>query len=386
MRRIAALLLTLCALTWASTPVAQASASLEPATSQVVLHVQPGDGYRPIIEFIRSATRTLDFTIYQFNDGRIASELKAAKRRGVDVRVIFTWQVFPAGSNLWDPFSPNYNTNMPTFNALQKAGIDVRLSPFFYTYSHEKTMIADGRTSNGRALIMDFNSQPSYLIPTQGLLGTRGFAVTTSNIADVHEIQEVFDADWEKRAPREFTSPRLVWSPNGVGYLPKSQGKERIFSLIDSSTTSLDLYVLLLDYLPFQDKLIAAEKRGVDVRIITNTNPKPMSFGQLEQLVAAGVEFRFDPTYAGGPVFIHSKAIIRDAGTRNAMAFVGSQNSGDNVSTNSERELGILLGKASQVDRMNRIFNEDWAVGSPLTYVDGSLVDPFWITYPSPSS
>lgn len=385
MRRIAAVVVSLCALTWPSALPAQASTSLEPATSQVVLHVQPGDGYRPIIEFMRSARETLDFTIYQFNDGRIARELKAARRRGVDVRVIFTWQVFPAGSNLWDPFSSNYNTNMPTFHALQKAGIDVRLSPFFYTYSHEKTMIADGRTSDGRALIMDFNSQPSYLIPTPGLLGTRGFAVTTSNITDVREIQEVFDADWEKRAPREFTSPRLVWSPNGVGYLPKSQGKERIFSLIDSSTTSLDLYVLLLDYLPFQDRLIAAEKRGVDVRIITNTNPSPMSFEQLRQLVAAGVEFRFDPTYAGGPVFIHSKAIIRDAGTRNAMAFVGSQNSGDNVSTNSERELGILLGKASQVDRMNRVFNEDWAVGSPLTYKDGWLVDPFWITYPSPT-
>lgn len=386
MRRLTTFLVALCALIWALAPTAQASPSLEPATSQVELHVQPSDGYRPIIEFIRSARQTLDFTIYQFNDGRIARELKAAKRRGVDVRVMFTWQVFPAGSNLWDPFSPNYNTNMPTFNALQKAGIDVRLSPFFYTYSHEKTMIADGRSSNGRALIMDFNAQPSYLTPTPGLLGTRGFAVTTSNIGDVREIQEVFDADWERRPPRAFTSPRLVWSPNGVGYLPRSPGKDRIFSLIDGATRSLDLYVLLLDYLPFQDRLIAAEKRGVDVRIITNTNPKPMSFEQLRQLVTAGVEFRFDPTYAGGPVFIHSKAIIRDAGTRNAMAFVGSQNSGDNVSMNSERELGILLGKDTQVDRMNRIFDEDWAVGSPLTYDDESLVDPFWITYPSPIS
>jgi phosphatidylserine/phosphatidylglycerophosphate/cardiolipin synthase-like enzyme len=386
MRKFFLSCLVLGSLSLTLSPSAQASPDLEPATSQVVLHVQPGDGYRPIIDFIRSARKTLDFTIYQFNDGRIARELKAAQRRGVDVRVIFTWQVFPAGSNLWDPFSSNYNTNMPTFNSLQKAGIDVRLSPFTYTYSHEKTMIADGGMSEGRALIMDFNSQPSYLIPTPGLLGTRGFAVTTSNIADVREIQEVFDADWERRPPRAFISPRLVWSPNGVGYLPKSQGKDRIFALIDKSTKSLDLYVLLLDYLPFQDRLIAAEKRGVDVRIITNTNPKPMSFDQLSQLVAAGVEFRFDPTYAGGPVFIHSKAIIRDAGTRNAMAFVGSQNSGDNVSMNSERELGILLGKDTQVDRMNRIFDEDWAVGSPITYEDESLVDPFWITYPSPSS
>lgn len=357
--------------------VAHASPSLEPAKSQVTLHVEPADGYGPIIDFIRAAKSTLDFTIYQFNDEVIARELRAAHRRGVDVRVIFTWQVFPAGSNLWNANSENYNTNMPTFTALQKAGIRVRLSPFFYTYSHEKTMIADGRTGRGRALIMDFNAQPSYLTPTPGLFGTRGFAVTTTNQDDVREIQDVFNADWERRLPTAFQSPRLVWSPNGIGYTPTSEGKERIFALIDGARSTLDLYVLLLDYLPLQDRLIAAERRGVDVRIVTNTDPAPMQFEQLQALAAAGVEFRFNPVYPQGPVFIHSKAIIRDSGTQNAMAFVGSQNSGDNVSMNSERELGILLGRDREISRMSAVFNDDWARSTPLTYKGDQPEDPF---------
>ena len=356
----------------------QAGETLRPAVTDITLHVQPADGYRPIIEFIRSAKQTLDYNIYQFNDGVIARELKAAKRRGVDVRVMFTWQVFPAGSNLWNSSSENYNTNMPTFNALKRAGISVRLSPFFYTYSHEKTMIADGRTSSGRALIMDFNAQPSYVVPTQGLLGTRGFAITTSNQDDVREIQRVFDADWNRRIPSALTSPRLVWSPSGVGYQPTTYGKDRIFALIDGATRSLDVYALLLDYLPFQDRLMAAAKRGVDVRIITNTDPAPMTFGQVMQLSGSGVQLGFDPTYPGGPIFVHSKAIIRDSGTKNAMAFVGSQNPGDNVSTNSERELGILIGKASIIDRMQRVFNQDWQHITPLAFTDGQPVDPFW--------
>lgn len=362
---------------------ARAEEQLAPATSRISLHVEPADSYQPLVDFIRSARHTLDYTIYQFNDGRIARELKAAHRRGVDVRVIFTWQVFPAGSNLWNPGSENYNTNMPTFNALQKAGIDVRLSPFAYTYSHQKSMVADGRTGSGRAFIMDFNTQPSYLTPTQGLLGTRGFAITTSNQTDVREIQAFFDADWEKREPPQPTSPRLVWSPNGVGYEPRTDGKERIFALIDGARERLDLYVLLLDYLPFQDRLIAAERRGVQVRIITNTDPPAMTFDQVEQLVAAGVEFGFDPTYPGGPIFIHSKAIIRDAGTGNAMAFVGSQNPGDNVSTNSERELGILVGKDAIIDRMGRVFERDWQRAAPLEYQEGQLQDPYWTRWSS---
>ena len=368
-----------------TSPGAQASPELQPATSAVTLHVEPNDGYAPIVAFIGSAKKTLDFNIYQFNDAVIAQELKDAKRRGVDVRVIFTWQVFPAGSNLWDSTSSTFNTNMPTFNDLQKAGIKVRLSPYFYPYSHEKTMIADGRTGSGRALIMDFNAQPGYLVATPGLLGCRGFAVTTSNQADVREIQGVFDADWQRRIPTTLQSPRLVWSPNGVGYTPVSKGKERIFALMDGATKTLDLYVLLLDYLPFQDRIIAAERRGVDVRIITNTNPRPMAFQQLQTLVAAGVEFRFNPSYDGNGIFIHSKAIIRDAGTANGMAFVGSQNSGDNISMNAERELGILLGRPKEIDRMHRTFQDDWEHGSSLTYTDGKLNDPFWINYAAQS-
>ena len=338
-------------------------AGAQPATDQITLHVQPGAGYRPITQFIRSAKETLDYNIYQFNDRTIENELIAAQKRGVKVRVMFTWQVFAAGSNQWNPSSPNYNTNMPTYYRLKNAGVGVRLSPFIYTYSHEKTMVADGDTGAGRALIMDFNAQPSYIVPTPGLLGTRGFAITTSNQFDVREIQQVFNADWARVTPppSAYASPRLVWSPSGAGYQPPSDGKERIFAVIDGAKKSVDVYALLLDYLPFQKKLIAAAKRGVEVRIITNTDPEPMTYRQVIELSNAGVALGFDPTYEGGQVFVHSKAIIRDAGTPNAVAFVGSQNPGDNVSTNSERELGVLIGKAGVIDRMHEVFESDWA-------------------------
>ena len=361
-----------------SPALAAPTSPLDAASSEVTLHVQPADGYRPIVDFIRSAEHSLDFFIYQFNDARIARELRAAHARGVDVRVMFTWQVFPAGSNLWDPTSPNFNTNMPTFNALKRAGISVKLSPFTYTYSHAKTMIADGDWSSGRALIMDFNAQPSYLVPTQGQIGTRGFAITTSNPADVQEIQRVFDADWDRRTPPAYASPRLIWSPNGDGYRPVSAGKQRIFTLIDTARTSLDVYALLLDYLPFQDRLIAAARRGVTVRIITNTEPAAMTFAQVQALHSAGVQIAFDPTYPGGSLFIHSKAIIRDAGTAHAMAFVGSENPGDSVSMNSERELGILVDRPSITQRMRGAFDLDWSRARPLEVIDGVVKDPYW--------
>jgi hypothetical protein len=96
----------------------------------VQLHGEPADGHAPIIETISFVRKTLDFWIYEFNDGRIARELRAAEARGVHVRVTFSWQLFPASSNLWNTQSPNYNASMPTFRALRRAGIEVKLSPF----------------------------------------------------------------------------------------------------------------------------------------------------------------------------------------------------------------------------------------------------------------
>ena len=49
-------------------PSAQAETSLQPAVTDITLHVQPADGYRPIIDFIRSAKVSLDYNIYQFNN------------------------------------------------------------------------------------------------------------------------------------------------------------------------------------------------------------------------------------------------------------------------------------------------------------------------------
>ena len=122
---------------------------------------------------------------------------------------------------------------------------------------------------------------------------------------------------------------------------------------------------------------MAASKRGVKVRLISTANPPSMTFEQLKQLTGAGVDVRFDPIYPGGPVFIHSKAIVRDIGTDNAMSFVGSQNPGDNVSLNSERELGILLGKKSLVNRMYATFERDWAASKPLVFEGGTPKNPF---------
>lgn len=185
------------------------------------------------------------------------------------------------------------------------------------------------------------------------------------------------------RKTKPHTSPRLIWSPNGAGHNPKSAGQRRIFESIDSATTPLDVYALLLDYRPFQDRLQNAAKRGVSVRVLTNASTQPnasnpFTYAQLVEMSAAGIKFPFNPKYNGGSLFVHSKTIIRDAVVASdRMAFVGSDNPGDYVSMNAERELGVLVANEQIMEAISGTFATDWASAEPLQFKDGKPVNPF---------
>ena len=381
----------------AASPASAKSSPKLVGASSVSMFVEPDSGVQPVVDFIDSARKTLDYGMYQLEDPNpkvafwtpITDALKRARARGVKVRVMTTWQTFPAnsGTTPGDPEPKSieycgYNSNMWALNRLKAAGIKTALSPFPYTYYHEKVAIADGNYSIGKALIMDFNSQISYFGPDPRYAdsgGARGFGVISTNRADVREIQQTYDADFPPvTTPPAFKRPSLIWSPNGPGFKPKSQGFNRVMQLIDTADKTLDVYVLLLDFAPVRQRLIAAAKRGVTVRVIFNTSgPRAMTFDQLKEMSAAGVQFAHDPTNSVGSLFVHTKTVLRDAADSDRMAYVGSMNVGDYVSVNSERELGILLSKKSITDTIANTYATDWASAKKLQFVDGVPVDPF---------
>lgn len=353
------------------------------ATSGVSLFIEPDTGHTPVVNFIASAKKTLDFGIYQLGDPVIQDALVQARQRGVKVRVMATWQTFPANSST-DPTSALYNENTPVLQQLQAQGIKTGWSPYTFTYYHEKAMIADGHTKKGRALIMDFNSQPAYYgtpdpkYPTEG--GTRGFGVITTNAQDVAEIQATYDADFPPaQQVKQLSSPRLIWSPNAPGYVPRPGGLGKIMQQIDSAKKTLDVYALLLDYAPIQLKLMNAAKRGVTVRVLFNTTgPAAFTLGSLQQMASAGIQFAHDPKSAAGKsLFVHTKSIISDAGLKGALSYVGSMNVGDQVSVNAERELGILLANTGIVNTMSATYASDWATATPVQVANGQVVNPF---------
>ena len=52
------------------------------------LFIEPNAGPAPIIQVINTAHRELDIGVYYLSDRKLLSAVRAAVRRGVDVRII----------------------------------------------------------------------------------------------------------------------------------------------------------------------------------------------------------------------------------------------------------------------------------------------------------
>ncbi len=127
---------------------------------------------------------------------------------------------------------------------------------------------------------------------------------------------------------------------------PQGNSRARQLALINSAKKTLIVYNEEMKDPEVANALAAAEKRGVEVRVIMSAEidygdegqvPAPNFF--FDFLTKNGVEVKlFDKTTPKGVLYIHAKAIVAD-GTN---AFMGSENFGYS-SMNYNRELGLML-------------------------------------------
>jgi len=335
---------------------------------------EPDVGYTPLLETINGATQSVDMVIYQLGDPKVQGALKDAQARGVDVRVLMTWQTFPDSSS-YDPKSKKYNRNTDAFNDLEAAGIDVAWSRQEFPYTHQKSVVADAGTDSGVALITDYNYQPGYFgvidpkYPNEG--GTRGFNIKMSDPAIVAEMTRVFDADFPPfSVGSPYSVPDLVWSPTTPQFEGEAPGNSGTVlpALIESAQQTLDVYMLMSDpNNPQLAQLIQAARRGVNVRVLTNCG-RFVADTDVQNLRDAGAEIQFDPTSPLGAdksLFIHTKSLIADYNTNAAVSYVGSENIFLEQSLAQLREAGIILRDSDTIKPINQTFATDWATSSP---------------------
>ena len=157
------------------------------------------------------------------------------------------------------------------------------------------------------------------------------------------------------------TTPRTVDPELFIG---PTQWESSIEDQIDNATTSLDVQMYLFTVSDIADHIIAAQNRGVNVRVLLD--PHENNSAVTAQLTAANVPNKTDPTIF---TFAHAKYMVIDNDT--AVILSGNFNAGAVGPTTStdtnERNYGIVDHDFNDVQILESIYNDDWTLTSGVT-------------------
>lgn len=292
------------------------------------LITEPQDGMAPIEGAIESASSSIDIVMYEFEDPQLEQLLAQEVQKGIAVRVILDNGYFGAGSSV----------NQEAFDYFQSNGVQVRWSPEYFALTHEKSLVIDSNV----AIIMTLNFSPEYY------KSDRDFGIVDSDQNDVAAMEQAFNSDWNGQNAQAQSGDELLWSPDA---------RPQLVGLINSATSSLEIYNEEMNDPQILAALEAAARRGVDVAVdMTYSANWKSAFQSLSEF---GVHVH---TYtANAPLYIHAKVIIAD----DARAFVGSENFSAS-SLDQNRELGIIVSDPAIVAQLTGVFQKDWQGASPF--------------------
>jgi cardiolipin synthase A/B len=305
------------------------------------LIVLPDDGAAPLLSAIEAARKSLRVKMFLFSDPSLMKAVMAARKRGVDVRVMLN----PARRS-------GEADNKVTKKKLEAAGIEVRDSNPAFDVTHEKSMVVDDETGFVKSL--------NWV--TKNLTETRDYAVVTTRAKEVREIIECFEADWSRKPFRASANGEMIWC--------KGNGRDRICRFIDEAKHTLFVQNERYQDAVIIERLVRAHERGVKVHVMARPPHKlkkeklTEGVGGLRILDDVGVK-----VHRLKHLKLHAKMLLADK----SRAIVGSINLTPG-SFDSRRELAIEVFSPNVVERLAHIAHYDWKHSHPLDLTDEGLL------------
>ena len=289
------------------------------------LFIEPRAGVSPIIQVIQSARHEISAGVYYLADRPILAALKAARARGVDVRVIIEGK--PYGIKPWQVRKEE--------KAIEATGATLHLAPYrfeshghHYAFQHSKYLCSGHECEIGTANF-DWSA-----------LGhkNREYLYVTRNTQVVNAANAVFNADWLNIRAPTYAHQVLVLSPG--------RSAAQIISVIQQPGP-VDIESEELG--PYAPTLDAIAAKGALARLILPSSINAQGKRDVAFLRSHGVQIRLMPK---SPLYMHAKMIVS-----NSEAFVGSENFSRTSLAN--REMGLLLG-GRDIGELQTQFNRDW--------------------------
>jgi hypothetical protein len=303
---------------------ALAAAPAHAAAGTYTLLTLPDQGESQIYSFVNSAKSSIDMTMYELRDTTMENDLIAREKAGVNVRVILDRQ--------------ETSVNSAAYSALQAGGVSVTYSSSSFTYTHQKTITVD----NAESYISTGNLDTTYYSTS------RDYGVFDTDLTDVNAIVAVFNADFAKTSITPSDGDDLVWSP--------TDSQSHLVSLINGAQHTLDMQQEEFSDTAVINAIVAAENRGVQVRLVLENENNEWATG-ISQVEAAGGQVKTYTSPTG--YYIHAKTIVADYGTSTAKVFLGSENMTSN-SLNNNRELGLIVTDSGVINGVESAINADF--------------------------
>jgi cardiolipin synthase len=305
------------------------------------LIVLPEDTAKPILAAIEGASQTIRVKMFVFSDPSLLNAVIAAKRRGVNVRVMLN-----------SARRSGEHDNETTRKALERADVDVKDANPAFDLTHEKSMVVDDET----AFVKSLNWA------TPNLTETRDYAVVTTRRRDVAEIIECFEADWHRQTFEPRNKGHVVWCPG--------PGRDRICRFIDAARHRLFVQNERFQDMVIIERLVRAARRGVKVDVMARA-PHTLSREKLVEGVG-GLRILDDmgiKIHKLKHLRLHGKMLLADG----VSAFVGSINFAAG-SLDGRRELAIEVRDDEVVSRLHEVARHDWERSHPLDLSDEGLL------------
>ena len=336
--------------------------------------LENGDAIFPaMLAAISSARRTVNFEAYIFWSGDVGARFRDAfadrAAHGVAVRILLDAVGSPRG-----------HLQAADVDALRKAGCRVE---FFHSTKPWMLWVLNHR-NHRRVLVVDGQL---------GFTGSAGFADTWRGNADSKEhwrdtqlrvegpavrgLQRAFQENWsevtgEALVGEEFFPLLPLPGALSVAVVPSSplaamSGAGRVYAISLAAATK-EIWIANSYFLPDDATsrlLVAAAKRGVDVRVIVPSDAQ----SDVPATKAAG-RSSFGPLLEGGvkifeyqPTMYHLKTMVVDG----IFSTVGSANF-DERSFHLNEELNLFVYDAGFAGRMRESFGRDLTRSRPYTY------------------
>ncbi len=304
------------------------------------LIVLPEDSADPVVELIDSARHSLRIKMFALSDPRILRAVIRAHGRHVKTHVMLNTARHSGEIQ-----------NAQSRSILGDSGVSVRDTNPAFEVTHEKSLVADDAT----ALILTANFEPDNFGKT------RDYGVVTRDAAEVHEIVECFDADWNRRPFDPPKSSNLIWSPGA--------GRVQVAQFIDSAKHSLYVQNERYQDAIIVDRLVRAKMRRVKVHVMT----RPSHSLRPDKLVEGVGDLRIMQDVGIGirkirGLRLHAKMMLADQ----SRAIVGSTVLAP-ASFDKRRELSIEVKERDIVKRLFEVAHQDWENSRVLDLSDRGL-------------